>query len=65
MKWLELLESWGKDVLAGQDLPITVTAAILLFMVKEGLEIRRKRQERLRKNPLFERTSREKPREAA
>lgn len=49
MTWLTLLEDWGKDILDGKYLPITVTVAIVLFVVKEQLEIRRKRQERLRK----------------
>lgn len=49
MTWLTLLEGWGKGILAGHYLPVTVTAAIVLFVVKESLEIRRKRQERLRK----------------
>lgn len=46
---LTQLEGWVGNVLAGQYLPITVTAAIVLFVVKEVLEIRRKRQERMRK----------------
>lgn len=49
MTWLTLLEGWGKDILAGQYLPITVTVAIALFLVKEMLEILRKRKERQRK----------------
>jgi hypothetical protein len=49
MTWLESLESWGKQVFSGDYLPITVTAAIVLFVVKELLEIRRRRAERLRK----------------
>jgi hypothetical protein len=49
MTWIALLEGWGKNILAGQYLPITVTTAIVLFVVKQLLEIHRKRQERLRK----------------
>lgn len=49
MTWLTLLEGWLTDVPAGKYLPVTVTAAIVLFVVKEVLEIRRKRQERVRK----------------
>ncbi len=49
MTCLESLESWWKQVFSGDYLPITVTAAIVLFAVKELLEIRRRRAERLRK----------------
>ena len=46
---LEFLKDWSKGLISGQYLPITVSVAIALFLLKEVLEIRRRFLERKRK----------------
>lgn len=49
MACLEFLKDWRDNLLSGQYLPIMVTVAIALFLLKEILEIRRRALERKRK----------------